>query len=96
MEKKNYKKNTFKKFQGDEESQPFISYEGGAADEKKPSEAKKSEAKKSEKKADLEDDAEVDDTHCCCKYTTAIMIYGIFLWLFGILLIANILVEFAN
>ena len=42
MEKKNYKKNTFKKFQGDEESQPFISYEGGAADEKKPSEAKKS------------------------------------------------------
>ena len=104
MEKKNNKK-TLKKFRGDEESEPFIRYEGGAeeaaaepkASEAKKSEAKKSEAKKSEKKSEgKSSEEEIDDTHCCCKYSTAIMIYGIFLWLFGILIICNNLVEFAN
>merc|ERR1711934_961714 len=56
--------------------------------EKEMSEKKMEEEKKEEE--------EVDDTHCCCKYPTAIMIYGIFLWILGLLVLFNIIIEFAN
>jgi hypothetical protein len=49
-----------------------------------------------QKDAMLEEDDEVDNKHCCCLYPTAILIYGIILWLLGILIMANILVEFTN
>jgi uncharacterized membrane protein len=35
--------------------------------------------------------------HCgCCKFTTALTIYGIFLWILGILVFADICTQFAN
>lgn len=41
-------------------------------------------------------DDDETNKHCCCLYPTAILVYGIILWLLGILIIANILVEFGN
>ena len=34
--------------------------------------------------------------HCCCKYSSAIVVYGVLLWILGILVISNILVQFQN
>ena len=42
------------------------------------------------------EEEEIDDSHCCCKYPTAILVYSILLWLFGLLIFFNILVQFAN
>merc|ERR1711934_842988 len=55
---------------------------------------KKMEEEKMEEKK--EDEEVPDDKHCCCKYPTAIMIYGIFLWILGLLVLFNIIIEFAN
>jgi len=42
------------------------------------------------------EEEEKDTTHCCCLYSTAMLIYGIVLWIFGILILANAIVVFGN
>lgn len=34
--------------------------------------------------------------HCCCRYRPAITFYGVFLWIFGILILINICFQFQN
>jgi hypothetical protein len=81
----------------DEEKRSLLQYEGGEeammAEDMEMKMEEKMEEKKEEKK---EEEPEVDDTHCCCKYPTAIMVYGIFLWILGLLVLFNIIIEFAN
>ena len=82
MDNKN--KRTQKKFQGkkDEESRSLLSYEGGS---------------KKSKKTDKKEEEEEDPKHCgCCKYTTAITLYAILLWILGILILFDICTGFAN
>ena len=88
METRN--KRTQKRFQAqkDEESMSLLSrssgkYEGGS---------KKSEKDKKEKEEKKE-----DPKHCgCCEFTTAITVYGILLWVLGILVFADIMTQFFN
>ena len=67
----------------DDESKRLLKYEGGMAD---------TMSKKSGKKAKKP----VTKYHCCCKYSSAITVYGILLWIFGILILCNTLIEFQN
>jgi len=77
----------------DDEKRSLLQYEGGMDMAEGMEMEKKMEEKMEEKK---EDEEPVDDTHCCCKYPTALLIYGIFLWILGLLVLFNILIEFAN
>ena len=72
----------------DEESMSLLSrssgkYEGGS--------------KKSEKDKKEEEEKKEDPKHCgCCEFTTAITVYGILLWVLGILVFADIMTQFFN
>lgn len=39
---------------------------------------------------------EVSTTHLCCKYSTAMLVYGVFLWILGIMCLANVLIIYGN
>lgn len=49
--------------------------------------------KKSEKSEPKEDP---EQTHCCCKYSTGMLIYGIFLWILGTFALINACILFGN
>lgn len=52
----------------------------------------------SEKKMESEKDPTEDpeNTHCCCKYSTGMLVYGLFLWIFGLLILGNAICIFGN
>lgn len=56
----------------------------------------KMDDKKDEMMEEKKEEEEKDTTHCCCMYSTAMLIYGIILWIFGILILANAIVVFGN
>ena len=103
MENKNKRahKRSMSKNPSDEEKRSLLKFEGGEGEadammaEEKPAEDEKKEDMMEKKESEKEEE-EVDDSHCCCKYPTAILVYSVLLWLFGLLIFFNILVQFAN